>query len=494
MRRIGRFLLAVMVVGTPSCKRHPKTEAKQEEPSAPAPSAQAAQTRGPHAALRPPKPRSVASAPPPKLPTLHAQLPPMRPAPRKANKDGLLGDYPCGSVWTGEEEVALECADPLDEKKFGAPAVALIPYERLHRARADLPATVDHRLDGFEGRVRAQGGTRACTAFSMASQLDHAFGLWTGQPAETSVMQVWARYHQGHSAGAIASSMGRTVARESDWPFDAAVAHAWEKCKRQGLCLSAEEQARLAEVDKKGILVLEQVEWLPNNELLFDAMEAKLAAGRDIGSGGLLHTPFHPVGEAGSRYIPDVKEKGKSGHAFSLVGYTHVEDERYFLLKNSWGERWGDKGYAWIHEVSLRRMIRGGWVVVVDPVGEIALRRHKRHGGLSAACPAGEGPDSIDGTCQPLCPDGGPRHHDACGVTEDCLKGHVNLAGECVLSAPRAKGTEPKTGIAYTCAPSGCVYTLPKGVEGCAGAQCQKSCPAPDYRLGKGQGGLLCLE
>jgi hypothetical protein len=53
---------------------------------------------------------------------------------------------------------------------------------------------------------------------------------------------------------------------------------------------------------------------------------------------------------------------------------------------------------------------------------------------------------------------------------------------------------EPKTNISFACATSGCVYTIPKGVGGCKDGKCQKSCPAPDFRLGQGRGGLLCLE
>jgi hypothetical protein len=240
--------------------------------------------------------------------------------------------------------------------------------------------------------------------------------------------------------------------------------------------------------------VLEQIERLPSDDTLFDVMEAKLAAGRDIGTAGKLPRSFQPVGAPGSKYIPEFTQYGNGAHAFSVVGYTHAEGERYFLLKNSWGEKWGDRGYAWIHEQTLRRIAHGGHVVVVDPVADVGLRRHKRNRASVAACAAGEAPDSVDGSCQPLCGDGGPRHRGYCGTTADCTRGFVNVAGDCVLAAPVARGTEPKSGISFVCASSGCVYTLPKNVEGCTETRCQKSCPAPDYRLGSGKGGLLCLE
>jgi hypothetical protein len=446
--------------------------------------------------MRPPKPRATTAAAPPNLPRLKAQASRPPPHPPGRSRGGSGDEYPCGSVWTGDEDVPLECELPVDDERgMGQPAVALIPYEMLRAPRGSLPSTVDHRTDGFEGRTLRQGGAGACTAFSLVSQINHSIGLWTGTPGDISVMQVWARYHNGYGQNAVTANIGRTMSSDGDWPYDVSRARAWQKCRGKGAeCLSDDERKRLGDMDKHAVAVLHQVERLPQDDSLFDVMQAKLAAGRDVGTGGKLTKGFRPVGDAGSRYIPDTDEMWKGSHAFSIVGYTHVENERYFLVKNSWGEKWGDAGYAWIHEQTLRRIVRGGYVVVVDPVAEVGLRRHRRNQQWVAACPGNEAPDSVDGQCKPLCGDGGPRHGGYCGTTEDCTKGFVNVAGECVIAAPKAHGTEPRSHISFVCAPSGCVYTFPKGVEGCKEAKCQKSCPAPDYRLGSGKGGLLCLE
>ncbi|MGQ9697168.1 MAG: C1 family peptidase [Armatimonadota bacterium] len=44
--------------------------------------------------------------------------------------------------------------------------------------------------------------------------------------------------------------------------------------------------------------------------------------------------------------IPKPEGRMLGGHAVALVGY---DDKRQaFLLRNTWGEKWGDKGYAWL--------------------------------------------------------------------------------------------------------------------------------------------------
>lgn len=492
-------MVALMLVGMPACHREKHQE---PSPSASAPSATgsapddkaSAQAR---MGARPPKPKATASAVPPSLPALHKQAAALPEKTHRPRKGPLLAEYPCGSVWTGEEEIGLECDEVVaNDKKARPPATALIPYELLHLHRSNLPAIVDHRVDGFEGRVLAQGRAPACTAFALTSMINHALSLWTGEPGDISVMQVWARYHKPNGVPGIAANLGKTFAKDADWPYDAETAKSWAGCHQDGAsCLQPADQQKLADADKKGIALLEEVEQIEPDKTFFDVIAAKLAAGRDVGMAGRLPKSFRPVGDAGSRYVPDFTEFGKGSHAFLTVGYTYVGDERYFLLKNSWGQKWGDQGYAWIHEQTLQKLSHhGGTVAIVEPVGSEGGRRHRRKRGWVDACAAGQGPDSVDGTCKPLCADGAPQHHGYCGVMQDCTKGFVNVSGECVLAAPSARGTEPKTGITFTCGPSGCLYTLPKGVEGCSAASCQKSCPAPDYRLGKGKSGLLCLE
>lgn len=49
--------------------------------------------------------------------------------------------------------------------------------------------------------------------------------------------------------------------------------------------------------------------------------------------------------------MPDEKnEKLLGGHAMLFVGYKELEGKPYFILRNSWGDAWGDNGYGYLPE------------------------------------------------------------------------------------------------------------------------------------------------
>lgn len=47
---------------------------------------------------------------------------------------------------------------------------------------------------------------------------------------------------------------------------------------------------------------------------------------------------------------PTSKPNTQMRHAVVAVGYGTTNSSRCFLVRNSWGEGWGDDGYAWIEE------------------------------------------------------------------------------------------------------------------------------------------------
>jgi hypothetical protein len=453
-------------------------------------------------AKKPPALRSARVATPalPDLPSLGQHELPAQPPP-----DANLGDQPCKAVWTGSGAAPLACARSLlfgasDPSSSGGGATLLVPRSLLARDPSVLPAVVDHRLEATEGPTRDQGSAPACTAFATATAIDHAIARWGGKVNASSTMQVWSRYHSTQVETSLLSNLGQPIGPEPLWPFNATEATTWVPCSELGKppgkqCGQPIDAARLAKVEAASIGEFTEVEYLgapPDVNTLM----AKIASGQDIMVAMELPAAFVPKGRAGARYIPHyTKSAGPdSGHAMVLAGYAKLPHGVYFLLHNSWGTRWGDGGYAWLHEATLNAWAREVVDVDAEPIARDASSRPRRDRGTTA-CGPGLLPDSIRATCSPPCPDGSPRHDDVCAVAGQCPTSYVNLTGACVLAAPGTNGKDPKTGIAWTCGPGGCAYTLPKSSDPtCSGSTCEASGPAPDFHMAKMGDALVCVE
>jgi len=69
----------------------------------------------------------------------------------------------------------------------------------------------------------------------------------------------------------------------------------------------------------------------------------------------------------GAMYSPDgaavVRQRAgdrttTARHAVVAVGMGHADDGNYILIRNSWGKRWGESGYGWLHEPYLTSQLQ----------------------------------------------------------------------------------------------------------------------------------------
>jgi hypothetical protein len=430
----------------------------------------------------------------PDLPALTAHEPPAQPPP---NVD--LSAHPCRSVWTGTDVAPLACARALLFDTAGGGAVPIVPRELLRRDPDVLPGVVDHRLDRTEGPVRNQASAPACTAFATAAAIDHAIARWSGLPSSVSVMQIWSRYHSPRESVSLSANLGQALGSEAGWPFDANEATSWVACSefdrppRCG-CGKAVNDARISAVEQQVIGHLTEVEYLGIPEV--GVLQAKIAAGQDVIVNLELPASFVPKGRAGARYVPHWARSGgaDAGHALLLSGYAKLPHGTYFLAHNSWGPAWGDGGYAWIHEATLRSWTHEAVAVDAEPVERGPGGRPLRDRGQTT-CEGDLVLDSMRGTCSAACPDGSPRHEGICAIAGQCPKGYVNLTGVCVLAAPTASGRDARSGVTWRCGPGGCSYELPRAIDPtCTGATCKASCPAPDFHIARMGAALVCVE
>ncbi|HVY45841.1 MAG TPA: C1 family peptidase, partial [Minicystis sp.] len=407
------------------------------------------------------------------------------------------GEFPCGGVTVGGRSIPVLCLDDM-KGHFEDAAVALLPYGAIRPKHFRLPAVVDHRLEGTESPVRAQGSAPTCSAFAFASAADHSVARWTGAPTQTSIMQIWSRYHRTAEFPAMKYNLEQPLAADAAWPYSIDEAESWmtpELCRSWHArvhCGQEPDAARVKAANARPIAEVRQIEVLrPPADV--DVLRAKIAAGQDVVIGIQVGPSFARTTRArGVSYVPDYDDQ-RGGHYLVLTGYVTFPKGAYFLAKNSWGPQWGDDGYAWIHEATLQKNVREAYVVDAHPV-DAASHSRERRVRAPGRCRAEEVPDSITGQCAPRCSDGSPRHRDVCPVVGQCPDGFVNLTGACVIAAPRTRGKHEETGIRFACGPGGCAYWVPEGQGGCAHDVCQVSCPAPDFRVAKDRHGLTCVE
>jgi len=59
--------------------------------------------------------------------------------------------------------------------------------------------------------------------------------------------------------------------------------------------------------------------------------------------------------------VTTIDTRHKFYHAMVCVGYFADDDGRWLIVRNSWGRRWGTRGYCYIHEsLFMKGMKEGG--------------------------------------------------------------------------------------------------------------------------------------
>jgi hypothetical protein len=452
-----------------------------------------------------PPPARATKAPDLALPAVSAH-----PASVAAGSTTPTAEHPCGTTRVGDTELDLECFDESTSRVADA-AQIVVPSATLNGGRAiALPSRVDHRLDGTEGPIRAQGSVPDCTGFSLTATIDNAVATSLGHPGDTSVLHLWSRYADTKMGDAVRHNKDHALAEESTWPYNVVQANAFlhaSKCAsgelKGAVCETAPDHAKQHEADEKPYVTLTGTTQVDSASA--EALERKLAGGQDIwfcakigahlGCGKKVCN-LEKMDGSDDVYIRDFDaRKDPGGHCMSLAGYQKTANGTYFLIHNSFGGAWGNHGYAFIHETTFLRNVEKGATFVVQAHAASSPTKGTPAEHLALApCAAGQLRDSATGTCEAACPDGSARHDDVCGSSTSCPAGQINLTGACVPSAPSHSGTDAASGVQFTCAPGGCSYVLPKGKFGCEQDHCSLSCPAPRYHLAHGANGVVCTS
>jgi len=205
-----------------------------------------------------------------------------------------------------------------------------------------LPESVDWRERGVVNPVRNQGQCGSCWAFATTANAESAWAIKTGQLLDLSeeylvdcasgIGYFNAGCNGGQPDSAFKYMINNGQCYESSYPYEAG------KTKTAGKCNAKCEHANVSysqcfDVPKGNQLALAHAVAI---QPVVIALEADTAYFQSY-SGGILDSPS-------CKTTPD--------HAVEIVGYGTENGIDYWIVRNSWGNTWGENGYFRIKKTS----------------------------------------------------------------------------------------------------------------------------------------------
>ncbi|KAG6489015.1 hypothetical protein ZIOFF_050273 [Zingiber officinale] len=198
-------------------------------------------------------------------------------------------------------------------------------------ASASVPAAVDWRSKGAVTPIKDQGECACCWAFAAAAATEAIIQLRTGKLISLSVQELVdcdvTGKNNGCDGGTIDGAFDFIVRRgglttEANYPYTAS----------NGNC-----NPSLAEKPTAGIRAYVRVPNIGESSLTAAVARQPVAVAVDAGG---LDFQFYSsgifTGECGTEL----------NHGVIVVGYGRTKGgNKYWIIKNSWGVSWGEKGY-----------------------------------------------------------------------------------------------------------------------------------------------------
>lgn len=220
-----------------------------------------------------------------------------------------------------------------------------LPDQRDHRYAAPatiaktLPARVDLRQQCPP--VLDQSVLGSCTANAIANA--HYFGQLKQDPAAAALpSRLFIYYNQrmmagthDHDSGATLRDGIKSIARqgvctENRWPYDIA------KFAKKPTTIAFKEALKQQELTYRRV---------PQS---LSQLKGCLAEGWPFLFGFTVYQSFESprVSRTGQISLPSPIESPLGGHAALAVGYDDIRQN--FTLMNSWGEKWGERGFGYL--------------------------------------------------------------------------------------------------------------------------------------------------
>jgi C1A family cysteine protease len=264
----------------------------------------------------------------------------------KIKRFGWLKDYPSikdyGPQET-EQKLLSELMSP--DKRLDNKVKSVFRVTGKASKVKSTPVRVDNRK--YCSPVKDQGQLGSCTANMAANMYEYMCKRGKSSYVELSRLFIykttrWLLHLTGDTGAYIRSALGALVVYgappEEYYPYEVSKFDETPDVLNAGFAQSF-QVTKYFRLDKG----------VPSNEQLITRMKEFLAKGFCLGIGFTVFDSFEQAASNGG-FIPYPKptESVQGGHAVTIVGYDKNKDEGAFLIKNSWGTDWGERGYGWL--------------------------------------------------------------------------------------------------------------------------------------------------
>ena len=211
------------------------------------------------------------------------------------------------------------------------------PLEEDYKPFGSVPAKVDLRK--YFTPVKHQGSLGACSAFALVGIYEYILRKNSKQDADLS--EAFVYYNVRKMTNEVGEDPGSSL-------YNVVVTMGTEGVCTEHLCPYTEDpdMPQPSEAAYEDALQRKIVKAL-NVQKNINHIKAAVAEGYPVAVSLKIFESFEPVGGFISRPSQEEREDGKSGnHAMIVCGYS--DEEKIFIVRNSWGTKFGDQGYCYI--------------------------------------------------------------------------------------------------------------------------------------------------
>ena len=224
--------------------------------------------------------------------------------------------------------------------RYAAPRSDAKRYAASTSRGKALPPKVD--LRSFMTPVEDQGRLSSCVANAVAGAYEYLVKRHRGDDAY-DVSRLFVYYNAREKSGDEKDDGGSVIA------------HAIDSLRSEGACSEqtwpydpnrVNQKPNGQAYDEASQFLVEDMQLVPTT---LDGWKGALADGYPIVFGVSLYDSFDKQKKKGLVPVPSPTESSRAshgGHSMLCVGYS--DPDQVFIVRNSWGASWGDKGYCYI--------------------------------------------------------------------------------------------------------------------------------------------------